>query len=202
MIINLTKRIAVIGYGGFPKEILYNFPKDSYDFFINKEFIKNNMNVKAIEDLDIDKYQILLAIGDSKLRKKIVSTISHDAEYLTYIDKYARILDKDTIKIGKGSIICAGSILTSNITLGDFSQINLNCTIGHDCNIGNFFTTAPGVHISGDSNIGSCTYFGTNTASINNINICDNVIVGMNSNIIKDINEEGVYVGNPLKKIK
>ena len=34
-----------------------------------------------------------------------------------------------------------------------------------------------------------------------NITICDNVIIGMNSNVIKNINEPGIYVGNPLKKL-
>jgi|TARA_B110000208_G_scaffold77266_1_gene99001 sugar O-acyltransferase (sialic acid O-acetyltransferase NeuD family) len=199
--LKLSKKIAVIGTGGFAKEILYSFHRASYDLFSNKEFIKDN-NVKAIEDLDFNKYKILLAIGDPKIRKKIVSSFPDDADYLTYIDKHAIILDHETIKIGKGSVICAGSILTSNINLGNFSQINLNSTIGHDCNIDEYFTTAPGVHISGKSNIGTCNYFGTNSSSINNINICSNVTIGMNSNVIKNITEEGTYVGNPLKKIK
>lgn len=200
-----VKKIAIIGYGGFSKEISYNLPKNSYDFFVNKNVLNKNLlnkNIKAIEDINFDKYKILFAIGDPNIRKKFVDSFPKQTEYFTYIDKYARILDKDTINIGKGSIICAGSILTTNINLGNFSQINLNCTIGHDCNIGQFFTTAPGVHISGTSNIGNLNYYGTNTALRNNIKVTDNVIIGMNSNVIKDIDKSGVYVGNPLKKIK
>lgn len=197
------KKIAVIGNSGFAKEVSYSFPKNNLDFFVNREFInKNDFKTKAIEDLDFDKYKILLSIGDPNIRKKIINSFPKEAEYITYIDKYARILDKDTVKIGKGSVICAGAILTNDIKIGKFSQINLNSTIGHDCNIGDFFTCAPGVHVSGNSNIGKLNYYGTNTALINNINIVDNVIVGMNSNVIKSITESGVYVGNPLKKIK
>ena len=122
--------------------------------------------------------------------------------YLPKFDKNAKILDKHTINIGKGTVICAGSILTTNITIGNFSQINLNSTIGHDCNIGSFFTTAPGVNISGTTTIGNLNYYGTNSAINNNLNITDNVTIGMNSNVIKYINISGTYVGNPIRKIK
>ena len=201
----MSKRIAIIGYGGFSKELSCNLPKGSCDFFVNKNLLNKNLvnnNVKAIEDIDFDHYKILFAIGDPNIRKTLVNSFPKETEYFTYIDKYARILDKDTINIGKGSVICAGSILTTNINLGDFSQINLNSTIGHDCNIGQFLTTAPGVHISGTSDIGNLNYYGTNTALRNNIKITDSVTIGMNSNVIKDIDVSGVYVGNPLKKIK
>ena len=35
----------------------------------------------------------------------------------------------------------------------------------------------------------------------NNLNLVNNITVGMNSNVIKNIDEQGTYVGNPLKKI-
>jgi sugar O-acyltransferase (sialic acid O-acetyltransferase NeuD family) len=200
---NNIKKIAIIGNSGFAKEISYSFQKNSFDFFVNKEHLtKGDYKTKAIEDLNFDKYKILLGIGDSNIRKKIVDSFPKNAEYMTYIDKNAKILDKETINIGKGTVICAGVILTTNINIGDFGQINLNSTIGHDCNLGNFLTMSPGVHISGNTNIGDLNYYGTNTALKNNINIVDNVIVGMNSNVIKNINESGVYVGNPLTKIR
>ena len=200
---NSIKRIAVIGNSGFAKEVSYSLPKNSFDFFINKEYLQKDDNkTKAIEDLDFDKYKILLGIGDPIIRKKITDSFPENVEYVTYIDKHARILDKETIKIGKGSVICAGTVLTTNINIGDFSQINLNSTIGHDCNIGKFLTTAPGVHINGNTNIGNLNYYGANTALREKINIVDNVIIGMNSNVIKNITTPGVYVGNPLRKIK
>lgn len=197
------KKIAVIGNSGFAKEIIHSFPKDSLDFFISGHLIsKNDVQTKPIENLDFSKYKILLAIGDPNIRKKIVDSFPLDADYITYVDKHARILNPNSVEIGKGTVICAGSIITSDVKLGDFSQINLNSTIGHDCNIGNFFTCAPGVHISGNVNIKSTCYFGTNTAVKNNLNITNDVTVGMNSNVIKDVTKSGVYVGNPLKKIK
>jgi serine acetyltransferase len=32
--------------------------------------------------------------------------------------------------------------------------------------------------------------------------VCEDVIVGMNSGVVKDIKEPGTYIGTPAKKIK
>ena len=74
--------------------------------------------------------------------------------------------------------------------------------MGHDINIGDFFTCSPGVNISGNCDIGNNVFIGTNSAIREGIKICDDVIIGMNSNITKDINEPGIYFGNNIKKKK
>ena len=196
------KKIAVIGFGGFAKEITYNLPKELYDFHIHQKLILPHQLVKPIESINFYHQQILLAIGDPLVRKSIVTSFPSYTQYYTYIDPHSKILDTKNISIGNGSVICAGSILTSNIQLGPFSQINLNSTIGHDCVIGDFFTTAPGVHVSGNCNIGNYNYFGTNSSIKQGLTTVDNVTIGMGSIVLNNIQESGVYAKNPLVKIK
>lgn len=202
-IFNYYKKIAIIGTGGFAREITCRLKKNSFDLFINKAYInKDNINkVKSIEDIDIDKYKILICIADPFMRKKIVESLPENTEHHTFIDKDVQIFDKESVNIGKGSIITCGAIITTNIQLGNFSQVNCNTTIGHDTIIKDFLTTGPGVHISGETNIGSCVYLATGSVIRNQVTICDNVTVGMNSIVNKNINESGVYVGMPAKKI-
>lgn len=90
--------------------------------------------------------------------------------------------------------------MTCQIKIGDFAQLNLGTTIGHDCIIGDFFTTAPSVNISGICNIGKKVYFGTSAAIRQNLKVCDNVNIGMGAMVVKDITEPGTYVGIPAKK--
>ena len=201
---NYLKKISVIGYGGFAREISRNLKKGTYDFFVNKQYINSdNISIlKPLEEIDINYYRVLVAIGNPLLRKKIIENLPIGIEYYTFIDKHAILLDKNTINIGEGSIITAGTVITTNINIGKFSHLNLNTTVGHDSNLGDFLTTTPGVHISGETNIGKYAYFGCGAVVKNKINICDNVTVGMNSVVNKDITESGVYVGAPIKKIK
>jgi len=43
---------------------------------------------------------------------------------------------------------------------------------------------------------------GTNAAIKQKITICDDVTIGMSAAVVKNINEKGIYVGIPAKKIE
>jgi UDP-3-O-[3-hydroxymyristoyl] glucosamine N-acyltransferase len=89
-----------------------------------------------------------------------------------------------------------------DVKIGKHAHLNLHTTIGHDCRIGDYFTTAPGVKVSGNCNLGDCVYLGTNSSIREKINICNNVTIGLGSGVVKHILEPGTYVGLPTKKIK
>lgn len=199
-----SKKIAVIGNGGIAREIMCRLKRGSYNIFISESFItkENRGKIQSLETMDIDKYKVLVCIGDSIQRKKVIDSLPRRTEYFTFIDKEAKILDKKTVIIGEGSIITSGVILTTNIHLGKFSLINLHTTIGHDVVTKDFLTTAPGVHISGNTVIGKCVYLATGSVIRNKISVCDNVTVGMNSVVNKDVIEMGIYAGSPATKIK
>lgn len=195
---------GIIGNGGFGREVFHSLSdqdKENTIFFVTDEWYHNSMNnTLPLSEFNYENYEIVIAIGDPKLRDNIVNGLPKKTKFFTHIHKSVQILDKN-IKIGEGSIICAGTILTTNIEIGKHCHLNLQSTIGHDTIIGNFFTTAPGAKISGNCTIGDRVYVGTNSSIREKINICDDVTIGLNSGVVKDINESGVYVGLPSKKI-
>lgn len=197
-------QLAIIGYGGFAREVYHHMINDGYDssrirFYVDKEYADGTISF-PLEDIDFKSQHILVAIGSPKARADMVARFPWFARYFTYVHSSVIVLDK-SISIGKGSIICAGSILTTNISLGDHTHLNLNTTIGHDCNLGNFFTTAPAVNISGNVTTGERVYFGTNSSCREKISICDDVTIGLNAGAVKDITVPGTYVGTPCKLI-
>lgn len=194
------KRIGIIGYGSFTREVIscLKRPFDIFLYNFDKKFnINSKYNFKPLEEFNPKEYKALLTVVNE--RDKIVNLLPKETDYETFIHDSVKILD-DNIIIGKGSIICANSILTTNIKIGDFSHINLNTTVGHDCIIGNYFTSGPSVNISGNCNIGSNVYIGTNAAIREKINICNDVIIGMQSSVVKNITEPGIYAGCPVIK--
>ena len=202
------KKIAVIGYGAFAREIICNV-KYPFDIFFygnysnfDLENIEKTHNCKCydLKLFDTDKYSALVTIPDGNERKNIVLDMPKNTSYYTYIDKNAILMDKNN-KIGEGSIICAGTILTTNVVLGNFTQLNLLTTVGHDVNFGDFCTTGPSVNISGSCNIGNNVYFGSNCTIKQKINIVDNVTIGLGSSVVKHIIEPGVYIGSPVRKL-
>lgn len=195
------KEPVIVGAGGFANEIRARIGGLSIKCFVDKEYVNGQINVYALEDLNIKTQKAIICIGDPLLRSKMVEKLPKDLEYFTYIDKDASIHGED-VYIGEGSVICAGTIITTNVKIGKHCHLNLLTTIGHDNSIGNFFTTAPGAKISGNCIIGDRVYFGANSSVRQKINIVDDVIVGLNAGVVKNITQKGVYVGVPTKKIK
>ncbi len=192
---------AIIGNGGFVREVKSQMNNYEILCFVDDEYFLGEKFTDKLSNFNPNKYEVIVAIGNPQQRYNIIQRLPQNTKYFSFIHQTAIIIGKDCI-IGEGSIICAGSILTTNITLGKHSQINLQSTIGHDCIVGDYFTTAPGTKISGNCNIGDRVYFGTNSCTKEKTNICDDVIIGLNSGVVKNINLEGTYIGTPCIKIK
>lgn len=193
---------ALIGAGGFANEVKAHMGDFAMKCFVDDEYFKpNHKNIYPLSEFDPEEYEVLIAIGDSRNRYDIVQRLPKETQYFTFIHPTVQILGND-VYIGKGSIICAGSILTTNIKIGNHTHLNLQTTIGHDCTIGDYFTTAPGAKISGNCIIHDMVYIGTNASVKQGITIHSLSTIGLNAGVVKDINDPGIYVGVPAKKIK
>lgn len=209
------KKFFIFGTKGFAKEVEFiifdNFGETSEVFFVAENDSPeigtkiNNRNViseKEFYKIDEQK-ECFIAVGNPVIKKKILQKLDiyKNIFFPNLIHKSA-VLDKRYVKMGKGNIICANTSITTNIEIGDFVHLNLNCTVGHDTIIGNFVTCSPACNISGNVKIGDLTYLGTNCIIIEKKTINNNIIVGAGCVIVKDLVEQGTYVGMPAKKIK
>lgn len=210
----INERIAIFGAGGSARETLLcisdilNRQKknvnDYVSFVVDDEYFHEEkiMGIRVIpfSKFNFNEHLVFISIGDPKLREKVKNRFPEETKYATIVHPTAIV--SEWVKLSEGTIITAGSILTCNIEMGKHVHINLHTIISHDCIIGDYFTSAPAVNISGNCKIGKSVYIGANAAVKNGITICDNVIIGMGAVVVKNIVEEGTYVGNPAKKIK
>ena len=211
------KKTCIIGAGGFGKEVFtiikqnlmcytsrHYWMEDYVCFMVDDEYYNESeiFGVKVIPKSEFDpyKYNLVVAIGDPVERKNIIESLPDDVSFTSIVHHTA--IMGDLVEIGEGSIITAGVIVTCDVKIGKHAHLNLHTTIGHDCVIGDYFTTAPAVNISGKCKIGDCVYFGTTSAIREKLTVVDNVTVGMGGIVVKDVLESGVYIGNPLKKLK
>jgi sugar O-acyltransferase (sialic acid O-acetyltransferase NeuD family) len=208
------KKYCIYGAGGFGKDVLFLI-KDIHDFsleeieenvvfMVDSQYFKNEkiFNCKCITtfEFDPDYYLVIVSIADPNLRFKMVASLPLNTIFTTLI--HPSVIKTEFIEIGEGSIITAGCILSYNIKLGKHSHLNLKTTVGHDCIIGDYFTTSPSVNISGNCTIGKEVFIGVGTSLRENIKICDNVTIGMGSIVLNNILEEGTYFGLPAKRAK
>ena len=107
----------------------------------------------------------------------------------------------DDVEIGEGSFIGAYSILTTNIKIGKHTILNRGNHIGHDCKIGSYFSAMPGAIVSGNVTIYDLVYMGSNSSIREKLSVHSLTTIGMNGAVVKPIEEVGVYVGVPVKKV-
>lgn len=211
------KQIAVYGASGFGREVVWLIQTcNTYDVvcFIDdnvkkQESVLNDIPVMSLEQArrEFPKAKVVCGVGIPKTREilmKKASSIGFDFETIIH----PRVEHSQWVEIGKGTVICAGNILTTNIVLGQHVQINLDCTVGHDVIMGDYTTLAPGVHVSGWVHFGKRVYVGTGAVMINGtkedpILIGDDAIIGAGAVVTGNVPPGVTVVGVPAKpKIK
>ena len=191
-------KLALYGYGGHAREVAAQI-NSKVEFYVDDEYA--NDIAKPISEFNPLTHQMMVAVANSKDRYDIVQKLPKETMYFTFIHPTALIMDKN-IEIGKGSFIGAYSVLTTNIKLGEHTILNRGVHIGHDTEIGTYFSAMPGVIISGNVKIYDLVYIGTNSSIKEKLTIHSLTTIGLNSGVVTNIEESGVYVGTPSKKIK
>lgn len=210
------EKIAIIGVGGFGREILtliqaINKIERKYEIigFIDnlpKGTIVNGFPVIGTDE-DINRTEesisVVISVGDAQLKRKIRDKYTNPkVKFPTLIHPSVMIGDRNLVQIGKGCIICAGCMITTNIIIKDYVTLNLMCTVGHDTTIGNFAAFMPSCNISGEVVIEDGVYCGTGVKIINQLNIGENTIVGAGAVVAKSLPANCTAVGVPAKPIK
>ena len=111
-----------------------------------------------------------------------------------------RIIIGNNVWIGANTSIECGKI--RNTVIKDDVKIDDLVQIGYNCEIGMRTMITAGVIIERDVIIGNNTLVAPNATIRFKVTIGDNVIVGDGAMVIRDIENNSVYVGNPAKFLK
>ena len=188
---------ALIGNGGHAREVMAQMGIKLFRF-VDDQYMDND--TLPLSELDINKYEVMVAIADSKNRYETTQRLPNGTKFFKFIHPTALVMED--VEIGEGSFIGANSILTTNIKIGKHAILNRGNHIGHDCVIGDFFSAMPGSVVSGNVRIYDCVYLGNNSSIKEKLSIHSLTTIGMNGAVVKHIEESGTYVGVPVKKIK
>ncbi len=156
-----------------------------------RDLIKNKNNFGGI----------IIGIGDNKIRMDKYNYLKrHDCNIVSIIHPSAII--SQSVSMGFGTVVMAGAIINAYSQIGYSCIINSNAVVEHDCLLSDGVHISPGVLLAGDVSIGISTWIGIGSTVKQQITIVNDVIVGAGSVVVKDIVEQGIFFGNPLKKLK
>lgn len=207
--------LVVFGAGGFGREVIWQMEQSDEirEQYTIVGFVDDSLNGTQINGYHVvgglawllertKKTAVIVAIGNVHVREQIVTKLLKNEKLIFPSFIANKVAIDDSVTIGKGCIVCLGTIATVNIKCGDFCILNLSCTVGHDTVIENFVTLYPGVNVSGNVTIREFTEIGTGTKIIQGKVIGANSVIGAGTVVIKDIPDGVTAVGNPARIVK
>lgn len=210
------KDLVIVGTGGFAREI-HQLVED-----LNDE--RASWNVLGFVDDDVRKaggsihdlpilgtrgwlgsrpVAVALGVGATAARRHLVRSLREGGTDLSFpVLRHPRASIGNRVTIGEGTIICAGNLITTDLTIGSHVILNLDCTVGHDATIEDFVTMAPSVNISGSVRVGEGCDLGTGATVIQGVEIGEWTIVGAGAVVVRDLPPNVTAVGVPATVIK
>ena len=209
----MKKKIYIVGAGDFGREMeswLEDLPNFKNEYEI-KGYLDNDSKslqnkptdyeiVGTHEEMEFKENDyVVIAISNSKVRKRIAESLINKVNFFTYIAPNVTI-GKFT-KIGSGSIICSNCFVSTNTVIGDFVIVNAGSNIGHDCIIESYCSLMANVDIGGSVILGEGVFIGTKATIIPKKIIFRGITIGAGTIVIRNLNKVGTYFGNPAKYI-
>lgn len=145
--------------------------------------------------------EVALGVGAPAVKAKVVPALrSVGARFATVVHPRATV--GRTVRLGAAAVVCAGTILTTDVVVGDFVTLNLDLTVGHDTRIGDYATLAPGAHVSGAVTIGAGVDVGTGTTFVQGTNVGEGTVLGAGAVVAGDVPANVTAVGVPARVIR
>lgn len=145
--------------------------------------------------------RFICAIGDPKIRRQVVNKLSAmNCKFALVVHPDVRV--PDSVKIGDGTVIMAGTQFTTDVTIGSHVVVYVNCSITHDVRVGDFCLIPSGCTLSGESVLEEGVLLGAGVNVLPRKRIGAWAIIGAGSVVTRDIPGNATAVGVPCRVIR
>jgi sugar O-acyltransferase (sialic acid O-acetyltransferase NeuD family) len=215
----MTRRLVVIGAGGFGREVLDVIEAindaggttplevvgvlddgDPDPELLRPYGVSHLGPVSSLAQLDED-VEFVVAIGDPAVRRTVDHKLRASGRGSPVLVHPTAWVGRREVALGPGTIVCANVSITNHVTLGRHVHVNLNSTIGHDAVIDDYVTLSPLVAISGNVYAGECAFFGSGATVNPLLRIGERVRVGSGAAVVKDVDADQTVVGVPARRL-
>ncbi|MGC8777886.1 MAG: acetyltransferase [Candidatus Caldatribacteriaceae bacterium] len=141
----------------------------------------------------------VIAIGDNRVRKRIVERFDGCCEWITVV--HPRAFVHQSVRVGRGTVIFVGTVIQPDTVVGDHVILNTGVTVDHDCTIGSFVHLAPGVHLAGSVVVEEGGFLGIGSVVIPGQRVGQWATVGAGAVVVRDVPPLTTVAGIPAKPL-
>lgn len=163
--------------------------------------------VTVVGDLDaVERYPdaaLLVCPGSGAVRSSIVERLGMvGVERDRYIIALHPSVDiPGSSRVGAGSVLLAGVVLTTAVTIGDHVVAMPHVTLTHDVVVDDYATLAAGVSLGGHVSIGRGAYVGMHAAVRERARIGPGATIGMGAVVLSDVPAGQTWAGVPARRL-
>ncbi|TXN75954.1 acetyltransferase [Methylobacterium sp. WL18] len=192
-----TKRLALIGGGGFSKEIAEVARMKGYAVeatYSSQPTAQVGRYRGYLDELLADRAEfvgVALAVGGVSS-----AALAARAEIIAWLDRHSipcpalispRALVCDGATIGAGTFVAHGVNVSVDARIGRFCVLNTSAIVGHDAVIGDNATISPGAFIGGRCQIGEACLVGPLAKVLQGLKVGTGAMIGMGCNVLRNV---------------
>lgn len=205
-----SNKLIIVGAGGHAREVAWVAGEANVKWhiigFLDDKLLSQEQTKVGVRVLggiaDWPKYShasFVIAIGSPRIRRDVSKRMLElgTPRFATIVHR--SVIHAPDVRIGEGSMVMAGCVLSTNMQVGCHAILNQSTTAAHDSNIEDFCTLAPRVTLSGNVSLRQGSELGTAVCVRQGLVIGRGAMVGMGSVVIKDVGDNELVLGVPAR---
>ena len=208
-------RVVIFGASTFSSLAWYCLMHDSdhevVAFTVDRPFMTSEFHeglpVVPFEELSAvfppTDVQLLIPLGYQEInglrRARYEAAKSQGYRFVSYVSSRAGLWPD--LQMGDHCVIFDHAIIQPFVRIGDNVIVRSGATVSHHCSIASHAFVSAGAHIGGNVRVGEQSFIGIGAVLKNGLTIAPNSFIGAGAVVLADTETDGVYLGNPARRI-
>lgn len=155
--------------------------------------------IAALSDISHDA-SVIVAIGDNRTRKRVFEQLASSGARFASVRHPTAIVAPD-VRIGAGSMLCAGVIVNVGSVIGHDVILNTGVTVDHHSNLGDHVHLAPGVRMGGGVTVDEGALIGVGASVLPAGHVGAWSVVGGGACVTERVAPAVTVVGVPAREV-